>query len=620
MFPSARNSVRQTNRDGNNNAIPIPVAVTLHNFIQLPQKENGESHDEDNVTQSAENGSTNDAVDAPHRKQLLPQDSTGSNRFFRPQHSSSLLPRLHLDIAVENSENDCTVYSHTLRSESVHPSWEHLDEQLHVPSSITKCWWKDHAVYKSMRLKLFVLQEEKDDDERIQHSNGNKTSETTKMEMLEAPLHPSLLQRIDNGRIPSSGAASLDGSLDGDDDDNLFGSNSSKLPPLPPNSLLVHYSDGSIRCLPHLYQLLWDYKHFSQAPPIEDFDRFEDDVFKTLDNVQSTPQRRERTASSLLDQDQEEEQYRMIQQSKSEDSREKDVVLEHLQQEQQEEDLAEKIVKEQQLTIPPSFPCNEEDAAAQDLAHQNELLRQQIENEERQLGNETQTLRDEQVELKDLIQQLQELDHEAKLMRTEVHKQVALFQEDQILKRAQGIKLLRDLRAIYPITLETVAATSASSSMALSFIGGNSSNRGTPGGYLIRGLRLPVDIYTTTVPEEEINASMGFCVHLVFMIAKYLTIQLRHRIFCNSSRSAIQQDGVGIFPLFLGRMVARSLEREQVDRGARLLGGNVNCILMHLGMPQSLHTQHILARLNAILHYVAEGNVEHSHSERVHNK
>ncbi|KAL3911965.1 MAG: hypothetical protein SGARI_001390, partial [Bacillariaceae sp.] len=333
-----------------------------------------------------------------------------------------------------------------------------------------------------MRLRLFVLQEEKDDD-RIQGSNGNTTKGTTKVEFLEAPLHPSLLQRIDNGKIPSSAAASLDGSLDGDeDDDNLFGGNSSKLPPLPPNSLLVHYSDGSIRCLPHLYQLLWDYKHFSQAPPIEDFDRFEDDVFNTLDNVQSTPQRRERTASSLLDQDQEDEQYRMIQQAKSEDSQEKDAVLAHLQQEQQEEDLAEKIVKEQQMNLPASFPYSEEDAAAQDLAYQNELLQRQIENEELLLEDETQTLLDEQVELKDLIQQLQEVDHEAKLMRTEVHKQFALFQADQVLKRAQGIKLLRDLRVIYPITLETVAATTASSSMALSFIGGNSSSRGTPGG------------------------------------------------------------------------------------------------------------------------------------------
>jgi hypothetical protein len=74
------------------------------------------------------------------------------------------------------------------------------------------------------------------------------------------------------------------------------------------------------------------------------------------------------------------------------------------------------------------------------------------------------------------------------------------------------------------------------------------------------------------------------------MIAKYLNIPLRHRIICNSSRSAIQQDGSGVLPLFLGRLNVKSLEREQVDKGLRLLGLNVNCILMHVGLLTSSHT------------------------------
>jgi hypothetical protein len=130
-----------------------------------------------------------------------------------------------------------------------------------------------------------------------------------------------------------------------------------------------------------------------------------------------------------------------------------------------------------------------------------------------------------------------------------------------------------------------------------------------------------VDIYTTGILEEEVNASLGYCAHLIFMVAKYLTIQLRHRIFCNGSRSAIELDGVGVFPLFLGRLAARALEREQVDRGARLLGTNVDCILMHLNLlpssSSSLQQYHILARLQIILNFVAEGNsggISHSDS------
>ena len=61
-------------------------------------------------------------------------------------------------------------------------------------------------------------------------------------------------------------------------------------------------------------------------------------------------------------------------------------------------------------------------------------------------------------------------------------------------------------------------------------------------------------------------------------------------------------------PLFLGRLAARALEREQVDRGARLLGANVDCILMHLNL-MSLQEYHILARLQIILNFVAEGKL-----------
>mmetsp|Transcript_12106 Transcript_12106/g.21276 ORF Transcript_12106/g.21276 Transcript_12106/m.21276 type:complete len:255 (-) Transcript_12106:828-1592(-) len=233
---------------------------------------------------------------------------------------------------------------------------------------------------------------------------------------------------------------------------------------------------------------------------------------------------------------------------------------------------------------------------------QNEELLRLIAEEELVFQDELNCLGEEQASLATLVQQLRDVDKDILLVQTELQQQLLELRRDEFLKEAQCIKLIRDLKAIYPITLDSVAASSSSSSLPL--IG---TTRGTGGGYLIRGHRLPVDIYTATIPEEEINASLGYCAHLVFMIAKYLTIQLRHRIFCNSSRSAIQQDGVGVFPLFLGRMVARSLEREQVDRGARLLGANVNCILMHLNMPSTLHEAHILARLKAILDHVATG-------------
>jgi hypothetical protein len=178
-----------------------------------------------------------------------------------------------------------------------------------------------------------------------------------------------------------------------------------------------------------------------------------------------------------------------------------------------------------------------------------------------------------------LVEEARGIEEDIRLVRAESKKQTVQLSHDQFLREAQCIKLVRELRTIYPITLDSQK------------------------GYLIRNLRLPVDIYTTMVPEEEISAALGFCSHLIFLMSKYLSVQLRYRIFCNSSRSAIQQDGAALYPLF----TARSIEREQLDRGLTLLGANVDCILMtnHIDYtPKS----HILARLKRIYDDIIDGD------------
>jgi UV radiation resistance-associated gene protein len=111
---------------------------------------------------------------------------------------------------------------------------------------------------------------------------------------------------------------------------------------------------------------------------------------------------------------------------------------------------------------------------------------------------------------------------------------------------------LLDLRNIYPIT----------------FLRGEDR-------FLIRDLCIPLDIHSGAVTEEEISAALGFLCHLISMVSKYMSVQLRHRVFCNSSRSAIQEEGGAIYPLFLARVV----EREELDRGLQLLRRNVECIM-----------------------------------------
>lgn len=613
--------------------IPVPVAVVLHNLVHL-QKQQCDTGGEDESPKEAKKN--DDAVSSPtatstkhettakeasSSPQQPSSSTTTTNWRFHPEHTSSLLPLLRLDITVSIAHEDekkspklrreqqpTVVYSQTLSRRSVHPSWEHLDEQIHVSQSKSSCWWNDHDLYKSMRLKLFLVTDErKDDDEE----RSRDDSAPSLVDFMEVPLYPSLLVRMDMG-TGKSATPSDDGSRHDDDDKDDTAGDDRSLPPLPPNALMVHYSDGSVRCLPHVHQLVWEYCHRHNAakttttttPLVEDFSRFEDDVFKTLDHVHSTPPRRERTASSLLDQEE-----GNVEEEEEQDGWQEDTALQ--QQEAQEMTLLEKEMQRKLRLRETSlkenrFPLTKDEALELDLKAQNVSLERQIEEEERLLEQELQSFKEDQAHLACLVKELQEVDDDVVIMQSELQIQSLGLQRDEVLKQALSIKLVRDLQAVYPITLDT--PTNNTSSMALSLIGGSSNNRGAAGGYLIRGLRLPVDIYTTTVPEEEINASLGYCAHLVYMIAKYLAIPLRHRIFCNSSRSAIQQDGVGVFPLFLGRMVARSLEREQVDRGARLLGANVNCILMHLNMPSSLRLVHILARLQAILSFVATGD------------
>lgn len=178
-----------------------------------------------------------------------------------------------------------------------------------------------------------------------------------------------------------------------------------------------------------------------------------------------------------------------------------------------------------------------------------------------------------------MLQEAKDIEEDIRLVRAEMKSQALELSHDRFLREAQCIKLLRELRTIYPITLDSQK------------------------GYLIRDLRLPVDLYTTTVPEEEISAALGFCSHLVFMMSKYLSVQLRHRIYCNSSRSAIQQDGNAIFPLF----TARAIEREQLDRGLALLGQDVDCILLMYDI-EFTPTSHILARLKRVYDHIIDGN------------
>ena len=581
MFPDARISLRRWSLYAETK-IPIPMAITLHNFVApneptpLAARDRAGSCDSANSNYSERSQNHNESpASSPNKEEKDTSRRGGMWLLHRqPQYTNNLLPNLRMDISATHSEEEeeepaSLLYSQpSTQAHSLHPSWEHLDERI----SVEDCedWWNENKLYKSMKVKLSVVQD-----------NSEKSADNDCF--LQAYLHPSFLERID-----LLGSSS---NQNEDPDDLMEQSMESKLPPsLPPNALLVHFSDGSIRCPPNTYQLLWDAygRSVLEPPPVEDFSRFEDDAFATLDNVEQTPRRpRMKSVSSLLDQD---AGYVRPQ----DDSREENL--------QTPPRTTRNTARE--LTYPQheTNNANEQEIAREERRQEKLELLRLIAQEERALEDDLHGVQTEQETLKTLVEEVRSVELDISKVQIELSKQSLKLDKEEILKESQSFKLLRDLRDIYPIAPDSAPTPREHIIQSTRQV----ENTGGTTAYLIRGLRLPTDIYATTISEEEVNTSLGYCAHLVFMVAKYLGISLRHRIFCNGSRSAIELDGVGIFPLFLGRLAARALEREQVDRGARLLGTNVDCIRMHLDLP-SKSSSHILERLQTILEFVEKG-------------
>jgi hypothetical protein len=196
MFPNARNSLRRWS--DHRNKIPTPVAVSLYNV-------------------------------------LAEQEEQRQPKWFRPEHASTLLHSIRLEIIVGTD----IVYSNISESKSVRFSWEHLDERIHLPEN----WWKQQDdIYRSMKFRLSMP------------SSGAW--------VLEFSVHPTCLQRL--AEIPEA---------------------------LPPNACLIYFSDGSTRVTSTLFQILLDGNVTQATSQVEDFSRFEDDVFRTLDQV--TPQKKD---------------------------------------------------------------------------------------------------------------------------------------------------------------------------------------------------------------------------------------------------------------------------------------------------------------------------------------
>ncbi len=249
------------------------------------------TNNDDETTDSAESSSTASLLSPP--------------RWYRlPEHSKRLL-RHPLLLEILDSNDHTVLYSSIHPGGTIHPSWDLLDERFLLAATDADeddvTFTKDEKnlrkeAYRNMTVRISLLLDS--DTKGSNNSNQQQQEQLSKQQippvvvLAEAPLYPSLLQRL------VAKSSLLSSPVD-----------PSQLLPmsLPINSLVIFFSDDSMRVPCHLYQFLVD-RHVlndnmsnatarmpttSTSSPssnhmVEDFDRFSDDVFATLDQVKTT--------------------------------------------------------------------------------------------------------------------------------------------------------------------------------------------------------------------------------------------------------------------------------------------------------------------------------------------
>ncbi|CEG46492.1 uv radiation resistance-associated protein [Plasmopara halstedii] len=165
-------------------------------------------------------------------------------------------------------------------------------------------------------------------------------------------------------------------------------------------------------------------------------------------------------------------------------------------------------------------------------------------------------------------------------LRYKDERQNILERRCEVLRAAHKIRsrqamLVKQLGTVYPI--EYVGA----------------------GEYSIRGIRIANSDLSGggRNDEEMISTALGYIAHLVFMLSKYLHVNLRYRVVPYSSRSFLKDeinDPSGEYPLY-----KRGVEKERHEKAIRFLRKNVEQLLFARSLDPTLEAP-ILARLKEL--------------------
>ncbi|KAG6623991.1 UV radiation resistance-associated protein [Phytophthora cinnamomi] len=165
-------------------------------------------------------------------------------------------------------------------------------------------------------------------------------------------------------------------------------------------------------------------------------------------------------------------------------------------------------------------------------------------------------------------------------IRYKEERQDILDRRCEVLRAAHKIRsrqamLVRQLGTVYPI--EYVGA----------------------GEYSIRGIRIANSDLSGggRTDEEMISTALGYIAHLVFMLSKYLQVNLRYRVVPYSSRSFLKDeinDPQGEYPLY-----KKGAEKERHEKAIRFLRRNVQQLLFARSLDPTQDSP-ILAQLKSL--------------------
>lgn len=246
-----------------NDSLPMPISLTIYNRLPLLKQSGGIEND---------------------------GKSKAKAKWFRPDYTVNLLLSLRLEIVLKGeteTETEKVIYSSAIHQSSINPVWDHLDERVPFGPD----GWGQLAPLTFARV---LCLEEKNDPSQSGHGASILLAEAIQ-------LDPNSLRRLPK-------------------DVHHLNSKPPPLSSLPPNSVLVHYSDGHIRVEPSLYYVLLQNRVIHETNPrdtslLQDDDeeerrrsRFDDNVFAILGQIDvSIPAPTNvNVSSSLLETDNEE--------------------------------------------------------------------------------------------------------------------------------------------------------------------------------------------------------------------------------------------------------------------------------------------------------------------------